>query len=138
VRLGIFGGSFDPPHIGHLLAASDAFELLELDRLLFIPAAVQPFKRNELQGSAAQRLRMVELMIAGDARFAADPVEIDRKGLSFTVETLEVLAERYPGGTAFPAHRRGSGWRVRDLARCRAYRRARGSRRPGASVERER
>ena len=101
MRLGIFGGSFDPPHIGHLLAASDAFELLELDRLLFIPAAIQPFKRNELQGSAAQRLRMVELMIAGDARFAADPVEIDRKGLSFTVETLEVLAERYPGARRF-------------------------------------
>ena len=101
MRLGIFGGSFDPPHIGHLLAASDAFELLELDRLLFIPAAVQPFKQQELQAAAAQRFRMVELMIAGDPRFAADPVEIDRKGLSFTVETLEVLAERYPGARRF-------------------------------------
>jgi nicotinate-nucleotide adenylyltransferase len=85
VRLGIFGGSFDPPHVGHLLAASDAFELLQLDKLLFIPAAVQPFKRGEAQATAAQRLRMVELMIAGDPRFEADPVEIDREGLSYTV-----------------------------------------------------
>jgi len=101
VRLGIFGGTFDPPHVGHLLAASDAFELLELDRLLFVPAAVQPFKQHEVQASAAQRLRMVELMIAGDSRFAADPVEIDRKGLSFTVETLGVLASRDPGARRF-------------------------------------
>ena len=101
MRLGIFGGSFDPPHVGHLLAASDAFELLELDRLLFIPAAVQPFKKYELEGSAAQRLAMVELMIAGDSRFAADPVEIDRKGLSFTVDTLDMLAAREPGARRF-------------------------------------
>ncbi len=101
MRLGILGGSFDPPHIGHLLAASDAFELLELDQLLFVPAAVQPFKQSEVQASAEQRLRMVELMIGPDARFAADPVEIDRKGLSFTVETLEVLAERHPGARRF-------------------------------------
>jgi nicotinate-nucleotide adenylyltransferase len=101
VRLGIFGGSFDPPHVGHLLAASDAFELLELDRLLFVPAAVQPFKHREVQASAAQRLRMVELMIEGDSRFIADPVEIDRKGLSFTVETLDALASRDPGARRF-------------------------------------
>ncbi|HEY9425570.1 MAG TPA: nicotinate-nucleotide adenylyltransferase [Gemmatimonadaceae bacterium] len=101
MRLGIFGGTFDPPHVGHLLAASDAFELLELDRLLFVPAAVQPFKQNEVQASAAQRLTMVELMIAGDSRFATDPVEIDRKGLSFTVETLGVLASRDPGARRF-------------------------------------
>jgi len=101
VRLGIFGGTFDPPHIGHLLAASDAFEQLELDRLLFVPAAVQPFKQHEVKASAAQRLRMVELMIAGDPRFAADPVEIDRKGLSYTVETLGVLASRDPGARRF-------------------------------------
>lgn len=101
MRLGIFGGSFDPPHVGHLLAASDAFELLELDQLLFIPAAVQPFKLHEVQASAAQRLRMLELMIADDPRFAADPVEIDRKGLSFTIDTLDALAARAPGTRRF-------------------------------------
>jgi nicotinate-nucleotide adenylyltransferase len=101
VRLGIFGGTFDPPHVGHLLAASDAFEALELDRLLFIPAAVQPFKGSEVNASPAERLRMLQLMLAGDERFAADPVEIDRKGLSFTVETLEVLAARHPEAERF-------------------------------------
>jgi nicotinate-nucleotide adenylyltransferase len=101
VRLGILGGSFDPPHVGHLLAASDAYDLLELDKLLFVPAALQPFKQHEVLASAAQRLRMVELMIAGDSRFAADPVEIDRKGLSFTVDTLEALAARDPGARRF-------------------------------------
>jgi nicotinate-nucleotide adenylyltransferase len=101
VRLGIFGGTFDPPHVGHLLAASDAFELLELDRLLFVPAAVQPFKRRDVQASGAERLRMVELMVAEDERFAADPVEIDREGLSFTVETLHVLAARHPEARRF-------------------------------------
>lgn len=101
MRLGIFGGTFDPPHVGHLLAASDAFELLELDRLLFIPAGVQPFKRGEVQASSAERLRMLELMVAGDLRFAVDPVEIDRKGLSFTAETLDVLAARDPEAKLF-------------------------------------
>lgn len=101
MRLGILGGSFDPPHVGHLIAASDAFELLELDRLLFIPAGVQPFKRGEANAAAAQRLRMVELMLAGDPRFGADPVEIDREGLSYTVDTLEALADRYPGARRF-------------------------------------
>lgn len=101
MRLGIFGGTFDPPHVGHLLAASDAFELLELDTLLFVPAAVQPFKRSEVQASPAERLRMLELMVAGDERFAVDPVEIDRKGLSFTVETLDVLAARHPEAKRF-------------------------------------
>ena len=101
MRLGIFGGTFDPPHIGHLLAASDAFELLELDRLLFVPAAVQPYKGREVEASAAERLRMVELMVDGDERFVADPVEIDRKGLSFTVETLDLLAARIPEARRF-------------------------------------
>jgi nicotinate-nucleotide adenylyltransferase len=101
VRLGIFGGSFDPPHVGHLLAASDAFELLELDRLLFVPAGVQPFKQHDMQASAAERFRMVELMVADDERFLVDPVEIDREGLSFTVETLDSLAARQPEARRF-------------------------------------
>ncbi|HEY9515796.1 MAG TPA: nicotinate-nucleotide adenylyltransferase [Gemmatimonadaceae bacterium] len=101
MRLGIFGGTFDPPHVGHLLAASDACEALELDQLLFIPASVQPFKGCQVEASPLERLRMLELMVAGDPRFAADPVEIDRNGLSFTVETLETLAARQPGARRF-------------------------------------
>jgi nicotinate-nucleotide adenylyltransferase len=95
VRLGILGGTFDPPHIGHLLAASDAIEALALDRLWLIPNATQPLK-GESHGSASQRLHMVRLLADGDARFGVDSIEIDRAGLSFSVDTLAAYAERYP------------------------------------------
>jgi nicotinate-nucleotide adenylyltransferase len=97
VRLGIFGGTFDPPHVGHLLAASDAYEALELDRVIFIPAAVHPFKADSVLAAPGERLRMLELMVGDDPRFAVDPIEIDRSGLSFTVDTLAALAARQPG-----------------------------------------
>lgn len=101
MRLGILGGSFDPPHVGHLLAAGDAFDALDLDRLVFIPAATQPLKQGLLAATAAQRLAMVELLVAGDPRFAVDPIEIDRAGLSYTVDTLEAYAARYPAAERF-------------------------------------
>lgn len=95
VRLGVLGGSFDPPHVGHLLAASDAFEALALDRLLFIPAASHPFKGERVGATPPQRLDMLALLIADDARFAVDAIEIERPGLSYTVDTLADLAQRY-------------------------------------------
>jgi nicotinate-nucleotide adenylyltransferase len=96
VRLGIFGGTFDPPHVGHLLAASDAFEHLALDRLVFVPAAVQPLKTARTTAAGADRLGMVRLMAGDDARFATDSVELDRDGLSYTVDTLREFARRFP------------------------------------------
>ena len=96
MRLGILGGTFDPPHVGHLLAASDAHEALELDRLIFIPAAAHPFKGESVGATAPQRLHMLELLVAGDARFEIDPIEIERPGLSYTVDTLTNLARRHP------------------------------------------
>lgn len=101
MRLGVLGGTFDPPHIGHLLAASDAFETLELDRLLFIPAAAHPFKADAVGATAEQRLAMLALLIANDARFDVDPIEIGRPGLSYTVDTLVDLAHRYPDAERF-------------------------------------
>lgn len=96
-RVGIFGGSFDPPHVGHLFAASDAFEALGLDRLLFVPAAAQPLKhRGRGPAPPAVRVAMIEALIGDDARFAVDALEIDRGGLSYTVDTLESLATRWP------------------------------------------
>ena len=97
MRLGVLGGTFDPPHIGHLLAASDAFEALSLDRIAFVPAAVPPFKSRTVQATADQRLRMLELTIGGDRRFEASRLELDRDGLSFTVDTLAAFAEATPG-----------------------------------------
>lgn len=101
MRLGLFGGSFDPPHVGHLLAAVDAHESLELDRIAFIPAGVQPFKHDRMQAAPEQRLDMLHLMAAGDPRFLIDPIEVERGGLSYTVETLEAFARREPDAIRF-------------------------------------
>lgn len=101
MRLGVFGGTFDPPHVGHVLAASDAVEALRLDRLLFVPAAMQPLKAGAASAPAADRLAMVRLLAGGDPRFAVDPMEIERDGLSYTVDTLATLAEREPDAERF-------------------------------------
>lgn len=101
MRLGLFGGTFDPPHIGHLLVASDACEQLGLDRLVFIPNAVQPLKRGRRPASPADRLAMVRLTCQGDARLAIDSIEVDRGGLSFTVDTLRAYRERHPDAALF-------------------------------------
>ena len=101
MRLGIYGGSFDPPHVGHLLTASDACEALALDRLIWVPAGIQPLKVGQALASSAQRLAMVHRLVAGDARFEVDPVEIDRDGLSYTVDTVAAYAERFPGAELF-------------------------------------
>ena len=96
MRLGVLGGTFDPPHVGHLLVAVDACERLELDRLLFIPAATQPLKAGRDAAPAADRLALVRLLAAEDARFGVDTAELDRGGLSFTVDTLRDLRRREP------------------------------------------
>lgn len=87
-RLGILGGTFDPPHIGHLLAAYAALESLALERLVLIPAARQPLKAGTPMTAPAHRLAMTRLLAADDPRLAVDPVEIEREGLSFTVDTM--------------------------------------------------
>lgn len=101
MRLGVLGGTFDPPHVGHLLAASDAFEALALDKLLFVPAKVPPFKSRTVQASADQRQHMLELTLGDDPRFEASRIELDRDGLSFTVDTLEALKTETPGVSLF-------------------------------------
>jgi nicotinate-nucleotide adenylyltransferase len=101
VRLGLFGGSFDPPHVGHLLVAIDAFDALGLDRIVFIPTGVQPLKAGRAVASPTQRLTMVRMLVGEDPRFAVDAVEIERPGLSFTVDTLATITERYPGSELF-------------------------------------
>lgn len=101
MRLAIFGGSFDPPHVGHLLAASDAFEQLALDRIILVPAATQPLKAGQAGASAVQRLEMARLLVQGDERFEVSSVEVERGGLSFTVDTLMHFATRYPTAERF-------------------------------------
>jgi nicotinate-nucleotide adenylyltransferase len=96
VRLGVFGGSFNPPHVGHLLVVADAVEALRLDHLIFVPAGVQPLKAGHPVAEARHRLAMVRLLVGNDPRYSVDPIEMDREGLSYTVETLAAFAERYP------------------------------------------
>ena len=101
MRIGLFGGSFDPPHVGHWLAAVDAFEALSLDRLDFVPTAQQPLKPERHVAAAAARIGMLESMVADDARFAVNPVEIERGGLSFSVDTAETYRATGAGDSLF-------------------------------------
>jgi len=101
VRLGIFGGSFDPPHVGHLLVAVDAIEALALDRLVFVPARVQPLKVGRTAATGPQRLEMVRLLVEDSPMLEVDPVEMERDGLSFMVDTLTTFAGRYPAAERF-------------------------------------
>ena len=89
--VGILGGTFDPIHHGHLVIAEEARESLGLERVLLVPAASPPHKPQRPVTSAAHRLAMVELAIAGNPSFAVSRIELDRGGASYTVETLESL-----------------------------------------------
>lgn len=95
--VGLFGGSFDPVHHGHLLVARAAVEALELEELRFIPAAEQPFKLGQKAAPAADRVAMLRAAIEGAPGFAVETLEVDRGGVSYTVETLRRLKEREPG-----------------------------------------
>jgi nicotinate-nucleotide adenylyltransferase len=90
-RYGIFGGTFDPPHLAHLIVAQEAFARLELDRVYFVPTGQPPHKRGHAISSAADRRAMVERAIDADPRFALSTIELDRAGPSYTVETLRRL-----------------------------------------------
>ena len=96
MRIGVFGGSFNPPHLGHLVVAERARETLLLDTVLWVPNRRPPHKA-EPETSPAHRLRMVELAVHGNPRFQASDVELRRAGLSFTVDTLNELSSRMLG-----------------------------------------
>ncbi len=100
-RLGLFGGSFDPVHLGHLLVALAAREELKLDRLFFIPAAQSPFKPGQTPTAAAERLRLLRLALAGQTWCEIDEQEIRRGGVSYTVETVRNYARHFPGAELF-------------------------------------
>jgi nicotinate-nucleotide adenylyltransferase len=94
-RLGVLGGSFDPPHLGHLVIASEACARHGLERVLFAPAAAPPHKVAERSTPARIRLEMTALAVAGDERFAVSEIEMER-GLTFTRDTLAAIAARHP------------------------------------------
>src|SRR3954464_15476527 len=99
--IGLFGGSFDPIHLGHLLVAQAAREELGLDRLFFIPAAQSPFKPGNKPSSGAERWRLLRLALAGKTWCEIDAQELDRGGVSFTIETIRDYAHRFPEARLF-------------------------------------
>ena len=101
MKIGLLGGSFDPVHAGHLLAARAAREELRLDRMFFIPAAQSPFKPDSPPAPAPERLRLLRLALAGDTACEVDDLEIRRGGVSYTIETLRHYADKFAGAELF-------------------------------------
>jgi nicotinate-nucleotide adenylyltransferase len=97
MRLGIFGGSFDPPHVGHLIVADDAAAALSLDRVLFVPTGTHPLKHARVEASGDLRLEMVAAATATSETFEPDGREIRRPGPSYTVDTIAELQAENPG-----------------------------------------
>lgn len=95
--IGLYGGSFDPIHLGHLLVAQAAQEELQLARLFFLPAAQSPFKPQQPPTAAADRLRLLRLALAGHQAYEVDDQEIRRGGISYTIDTVRDYLARYPG-----------------------------------------
>jgi nicotinate-nucleotide adenylyltransferase len=100
-RLGLFGGSFDPVHLGHLLVAQAAREELGLDRIYFIPAAQSPFKPQNALAPAERRLQLLRLALAGHPDWEIDEQEIARGGVSYSIDTVRWFAKRHPGAELF-------------------------------------
>lgn len=101
MRLGLYGGTFDPVHLGHLLVAQAALEEFALDRLVFIPAAQSPFKPGTVPTPARLRSRMLRQALAGTTRFDVDELEIERGGISYTIDTVRAFESRHPGASLF-------------------------------------
>lgn len=96
VKIGFLGGSFDPIHFGHLLAAQDAFEQNRLDRLIIVPAAQAPLKPAEAQSAAEDRLAMLRAATEWDTRFEVSDFELRRGGVSFTIDSARHFRALYP------------------------------------------
>ncbi len=100
-RIGLFGGTFDPIHLGHMLMAQAAREELALTRCIFVPAAQSPFKPDQNPATAAERLRLLRLALAGLDWCEIDDQEITRGGVSYTIETVTDYSRHYPGAELF-------------------------------------
>jgi nicotinate-nucleotide adenylyltransferase len=96
-RIGIFGGTFDPPHLGHLILAAEALYQLRLNRLLWVLTAMPPHKNPEEVGQLEDRLKMVRLVLEDEPGFELSRVDIDRPGPHYTLDTVRLLRKQYPG-----------------------------------------
>jgi nicotinate-nucleotide adenylyltransferase len=101
VRIGILGGTFNPPHLGHLICGVESYRQLGLDRVMLIPARIPPHKAVEDEPGAEHRLELCRLAVRGDERFEVSDLEIRREGPSYTVDTLEELHSSAPDHELF-------------------------------------
>jgi nicotinate-nucleotide adenylyltransferase len=101
LRIGILGGAFNPPHIGHLVCAQEALVQLKLDRVVFMPVGVAPHREIESDPGAEARLEMAELAVSDDDRFEVSRMEVEKEGPAYTVETLATLREESPDDELF-------------------------------------
>jgi nicotinate-nucleotide adenylyltransferase len=101
-QIGIFGGTFDPPHLGHLILASEAHSQLQLDRLLWILTPDPPHKQEQAITAIEHRLAMVELAIQDNPIFELSRVELDRPGPHYTLDTVELIAKQFPDADITP------------------------------------
>jgi nicotinate-nucleotide adenylyltransferase len=101
LRLGCYGGTFDPVHLGHLIAARDALEQMRLDAVLFIPCARSPFKAGAPRTSDTQRVAMLRRALAGERRFWFSRCELDRPAPSYTIDTVREVRAAFPRATVF-------------------------------------
>ena len=99
MRVGIFGGTFDPPHIGHLILAEEAWFQLKLDAVIIVPAGEPPHKRNRRLSAAASRVRMVTAAIVGNDHFVLSRVDVDRPGPHYTIDMVRLLRDSLPAGS---------------------------------------
>jgi nicotinate-nucleotide adenylyltransferase len=100
-RIGVFGGSFDPVHMGHLTIAQDAVEQLELNRLIFVPAAVPPHKQDKTLVEGRHRFEMLQLATEANLSFEVSDMEIRRGGVSYTFDTMKQIQFEHPGAELF-------------------------------------
>ncbi|NLY35887.1 MAG: nicotinate (nicotinamide) nucleotide adenylyltransferase [Tissierellia bacterium] len=100
-RIGIFGGSFDPIHVGHLMLAQAALEFCQLERIFFLPAKPGPFKRHLPMTDAKTRLRMVEIAIQDNPKFEVSELEMSQSESSYSIDTIEALKKQYPGAEIY-------------------------------------
>ncbi len=101
MKLGIFGGTFNPPHMGHLVVAERVRADLQLSRVVFVPSFISPHKQDREIASGEERLMMLRLALGGDPRYEISDLEIRRGGVSYTVETLAEMDRVHPGDELF-------------------------------------
>ena len=100
-RIGVFGGSFDPPHIGHLVIAEMARRALKLDAVYLVPAYQPPHKEGSHASTAHDRLAMTKLSVQGNGKLKVSDLELRRKGISYTVDTVRAFRKRFPSSELF-------------------------------------